>query len=250
LERELRRLFRSMDFVARHPALKRAAPEAERFAQIYQQLGLAWEFLALQCPHRGGWRKTREGKFACKVCGLIRGAREGWLLLPRDGVKRIGRRAMPTSTRTFPNRKAATVVKDAIDFHGARLEVEVLNPHRSQARWFRKHDWTIAPDRLVRLAEGGVEVRLDTHTLSVEVRKHKRGEMPPYSHFVWELPRRLLKRFPVMLQFDKRRRFTGLVIFKPADEGKRGKQEHPDRRQQRKRSRPQPAKAKPQGSQR
>ena len=42
-----------------------------------------------------------------------------------------------------------------------------------------------------------------------------RGEMPPYSHFVWELPRKLLKHFPVMLQFDKRRRFTGLVIFKP-----------------------------------
>jgi len=42
-----------------------------------------------------------------------------------------------------------------------------------------------------------------------------RGEMPPYSHFVSELPRKLLKNFPVMLQFDKRRRFTGLVIFKP-----------------------------------
>ena len=76
LKRELRRLFRSMDFVSRHPALKRAGAEAERFAEIYRQLGLAWELLALQCRHRGGWRKTREGKSACKVCGLIRGARE------------------------------------------------------------------------------------------------------------------------------------------------------------------------------
>ena len=102
LKRKLRRLFRSMDYVSRHPALKRTGPEAERLAEIYQQLGLAWEFLALQCRHRSGWRKTREGKFACKVCGLIRGASEWWLLLPRDGKKRIGHRAMPTSKRTFP----------------------------------------------------------------------------------------------------------------------------------------------------
>jgi hypothetical protein len=247
LKRELRRLFRSMDFVSRHPALKRAGPEAERLAEIYQQLGLAWEFLALQCRHRGGWRETRAGKSACKVCGLIRGARESWFLLPREGKKRVGYWAMPTSKGTFPNRKAATVVNDAIDFHGARLQVEVLNEHRSQSRWFRKHDWTIAADRLVRLEEGGVEVRFDTCMVSVEVRKHKRGAMPPYSHFAWELPRKLLRRFPVMLQFDKRRRFTGLVVFKPLDEGNRGKQKHLDRRQRTKRRSPRPAPGVPHG---
>jgi hypothetical protein len=111
-----------MDFVSRHPALKRAGPEAERLAEVYQQLGLAWEFLALQCHHRSGWRKTCEAK------------------------------------------------------------------------------------------------------VSVEVRKHKRGEMPPYSHFVWELPRKLLRHFPVILQFDKRRRFTGLAIFKPQNKLPRGRQ--------------------------
>ena len=57
----------------------------------------------------------------------------------------------------------------------------------------------------------------------MELRKHKRGEMPPYSHWVCELPRKLLKRFPVMLQFDKRRRFIGLVIFKPQNNLSRGK---------------------------
>ena len=215
LQPDLRRLFHSMDFVARHPALKRDTVEARRWAEIYQQLGLAWEFLALQCSHRGGWRKLRDGKSACKVCGLIRGTREQWLLLPRDGKKTIGCRAQPNSKRTFPNRKAATVVNNTIDFHGAKLNVEVLNPHRSGPRWFRKHDWTIAADRLVRLEEGGIDVCFDSHLVTVELRKHKRGEMPPYSHFVWELPRKLLKKFPVMLQFDKRRRFTGLVIFKP-----------------------------------
>jgi hypothetical protein len=75
LKRDLRRLFRSMDFVSQHPALKREDREAKRFAEIYQQLGLAWEFLAMQCRHRSGWCKSHEGKFVCKVCGLIRGAK-------------------------------------------------------------------------------------------------------------------------------------------------------------------------------
>ncbi len=215
LRRDLRRLFRSMDFVARHPALKRDTPEGRRMAEVYQQLGLAWEFLALQCKHRGGWRKLREGKSACKVCGLIHGVKEPWLLLPREGKKTVGRRATPNSKRTFPNRRAATVVNDTIDFHGAKLNVEVLNPHRSSMRFFRKHDWTIAADRLVRLEEDGVKVRFDSSMIDVELRKHRRGEMPPYSAFVNELPRKLLKNFPVMLQYDQRRRFTGLIIFKP-----------------------------------
>jgi hypothetical protein len=215
LQGDLRRLLRSMDFVSQHPALKRDTREARRFAEIYQQLGLAWEFLALQCTHRAGWRKVRDGKTACKVCGLIRGAKEQWLLLPRDGKKVLGRRALPNSKRTFPNRKAGTVVNDTIEFHGAKLNVEVLNPHRSGSRWLRGRDWTIAADRLVRLDEGGVEVRFDSHFVGVKLKKHKRGEMPPYSHFVWELPRKFLKKFPVMLEFDQRRRFTGLLIFKP-----------------------------------
>jgi hypothetical protein len=46
----------------------------------------------------------------------------------------------------------------------------------------------------------------------------------PYSHFVWELPRKLLRHFPVMLQFDKRRHFIGLAIFKPQNKLARGRQ--------------------------
>jgi len=91
LKRDLNQLFRSMDFVSRHPSLKRDSAQARRFAEIYQQLGLAWEFLALQCAHKSGWRKLREGKSACKICGTVRGAKEHWFLLPRDESK-IARR--------------------------------------------------------------------------------------------------------------------------------------------------------------
>ena len=65
--------------------------------------------------------------------------------------------------------------------------------------------------------------------VEVELRKHKLGEMPPYSAFVSELPRKLLRDFPVILQFDKRRRLTGLVIFKPQKQLSVGKKRQRDR---------------------
>ena len=77
-----------MDFVSQHPALKRDTAEARRFAEIYQQLGLAWEFLALQCNHRGSWRKLKDGESACKICGTIRGVKEQWRLLPHKAAGR------------------------------------------------------------------------------------------------------------------------------------------------------------------
>ena len=104
--------------------------------------------------------------------------------------------------------------QDAVTFHGAKLEVEVLNRHRSSWRFFRKHDWAIAEDRLVRLEEAGIEVRFDSHLIRLELRKRGRGEMPPYSGFVSELPRKLLKNFPVLLQFDKRRQYVESVIHR------------------------------------
>jgi hypothetical protein len=69
LKHEFRRLFRGMDFVSRHPAGKRDTVEARRFAEIYQQLGLAGEFLALQCDHPAGWKRTREKKRVCEIRG-------------------------------------------------------------------------------------------------------------------------------------------------------------------------------------
>jgi hypothetical protein len=32
-------------------------------------------------------------------------------------------------------------------------------------------------------------------------------------HFVWELPRKFLKNFPVMLQLNQRRQFTGVIAL-------------------------------------
>jgi hypothetical protein len=42
-----------MDQVAKHPALARSTRSAlsGMLGEVYQQLGLAWEFLGLQCRH-------------------------------------------------------------------------------------------------------------------------------------------------------------------------------------------------------
>jgi hypothetical protein len=175
LLRELRRLFRSMDFVSRRPALEKDDATADRFAEIYQQLGLAWEFLAQQCRHWTGFRKTRDGRAKCGICGTFKDTVQSSMLLPGRGPKRIGRRLMPDSDETFANKKSAMLLDDAVDFHGAKLRVIVQNAYRTKL--LGRMDITIAADRMIRLEEGGVECRLDTHMVRLRVapRKKRRG---------------------------------------------------------------------------
>ena len=212
----LRGLFRSMDFVSRHPALEKGGAEGERFAEIYQQLGLAWEFLAGQCGHWDGFSKTRGGRRKCKICGSFEDAVESAVRWPNPGRKRIGMRSMPDSGATFANKKAATLIDDEIEFHGAKLRVTVQNAYRTKL--LGRMDITIAADRMVRLAEGEVECRLDAHTVSLRVARRKKGEAPLRAAFPWELSRAQLKRFPVLLESDEDGQFAGVTIFKPTRE--------------------------------
>lgn len=226
LRREMRRLQRSMDFASRHPALDKPGKEGRALAEVYQQLGRAWELLALQCRHRSGWRKLRGGKRACKICGTLKDAKETWLLLPRTGTKVVGRMTRPTTQRILPTRKAATVVKDAISFHGARLSVEVLNPHRW--RLSPGKDWTIAADRLVELHESDIACKLDEHTASLRIGSHRRDADLHFA-YLSEHSRKALAKLPLILvEYDRRGRFAGLVIFRvpkrtTASRGKRGR---------------------------
>jgi hypothetical protein len=214
LKRDLRRLFRSMDFVSRHPALREGRDQGAKLTEVYQQLGLAWEFLGLQCRHWDGYRRIAEGRQACRICGQIKGTDERWVLLPREGRKVVGRKCVPTSRRIFANKKSARVLADTIEFHGAKLSVEVQNAHRSSL--FRLgNDVSVASDRIVRLREDGIECSFDTSLVSIELRGRRAKRGLPYSAFPWELPRRKLKAFPVLLEYDRRGRFVGLTIFKP-----------------------------------
>lgn len=52
IEKDLKSLFKSMNFVSRNFLSKNIGKKKlQMYFNIYQQLGLAWEFLGLQCEH-------------------------------------------------------------------------------------------------------------------------------------------------------------------------------------------------------
>jgi hypothetical protein len=68
LKKQLSALFKNMDFFSNNflDSEKIAKKEFQVFFNIYQELGLAWEFLGLQCKHWDGYEETRDKKEACK----------------------------------------------------------------------------------------------------------------------------------------------------------------------------------------
>ena len=209
------RLRRSMDFASKSPS--RLKPSVGKLcaplANIYQQLCLAWEFLGLQCRHWDGFEKAMNGNLICKICGKVKNRNESWLLLPNNGRKFVGHRLLPTSKKTFSSQKKARLLFDSIYFHGAKLKVEVQNAFYSSL-FGKKRDITIAADRLVKLSEGEIECDFSTHTIHIGL-SEKPPKMPlPYGAFPWELSRKQLKKFPIVLEHDRQGRFVGLTLFR------------------------------------
>jgi hypothetical protein len=220
---ELRRLFHSMDFISRRYLSQggRREKEVQTYYNIYQQLGVAWEFLALQCRHWDGYRRLRSGQQACRICGKIKETLEHWVLLPTSKPARMGAKRFPNSRRTFPTRQRAMIDSGHIRFHGATLSVHVHNAYKSHLLR-GKHAINVAADRIVHLREGDVECWVDSNLVHVRWKKafHKGKELP-YGAFPSELPKRILKHFPVLLEYDKNHNLVGVNILKPAHTPKR-----------------------------
>jgi len=218
IKQELRRLFRSMDVISRRYLSQggRRAKDVQTYHNIYQQLGVAWEFLALQCRHWDGYRRLRSGQQACRICGKIKGTQERWMLLPTGKPARIGSKRFPNLGRTFPTRRRAMIDCGHVHFHGATLSVEVHNAYKS--RLLRgKHAINIAADRIVRLREGDVECWVDSNVVHVQWKNaFPKGKGLPYSAFAEELPKRILEKFPVLFEYDKSHNLVGVNILKAA----------------------------------
>ncbi len=216
LKKELKSLFRSMDYVSDNFLNKEGINDKEReiFANIYQQLGMAWEFLGLQCKHWDGYKKTRDRKEVCKICGKVRDIGETHILLPVKGHKKIGKKKTPDSKKTFRTKKEAKILYDSIDFHGSHLKVDVHNSYKSKL--FKKElDINMAAERIVRLKESGIECSIDQHTINIRISpKKEKGSKPDYGNFVFELRKKDLKHFPVMFKFDDNFKFSGLTILR------------------------------------
>lgn len=126
--------------------------------------------------------------------------------------KVIGRKDRPNSRKTFPDRKAATIVFDTLNFHGAKLTVDVHNMYRS--RLFPELHMDIAAERSVTLEEDGIECSVDSHFATIRLRKHKRGEQPPYGAFIWELPKQALKKFPILIEYTPHGELAGVSVLR------------------------------------
>ena len=214
IKKELKNLFKSLDFVSDNflNNKKVRKKDFQTYFNIYQQLGIAWEFLSLQCKHWDGYKTTRDKKEVCKICGKVKGAGEDYYLLPKECPKKIGLRVVPNSKKTFPTKVKATIVNDTVNFHGAIVYVDVTNSYKSSLL-NKKHEITIAADRIVTLKERGIECWVDQHLISIKLNKKKSGKII-YGGFPWEIKRKHLKNFPVIFDFDRKYRLLGLTILR------------------------------------
>ena len=203
LKKELNKLFLSMNYIADNYLSKRkiTSKKAEVFYAIYQQLGLLWEFLGCLCKHWDGYRKKGD-KFLCKICGKVKGTRESHYLLPAIGEKVIGRMVGPGKDKLKKiSKKEAEIVNDTIKFHGAKLNVSVFNGYISRLDKIGK-EINIAADRVVTLKEDRLIVEISKYIASMKIRGREK-QMPIYGGFLWELPKKILKRVPIILFYDR-----------------------------------------------
>lgn len=211
IKKELKSLFRSMDFVSDNFLNKEgiSKKESQIYFNIYQQLGTAWEYYGLQCEHWDGYKNIRDKKEACKICGKIKGVNDIFYLLPREGRKKIGRKLKPNSKKTFNNKKNAKIICDAIDFHGASLNIDVHNSYKLSLLE-KNSKINMAAERIVTLKESDIECHIDQHFIYIKKHIGKKK----YGGFPWEIKRKDLKNFPVIFDFDEKYQFLGLTILR------------------------------------
>lgn len=214
LKKDIENLFKSMDFISENFLSKEdiSKKEMQIYFNIYQQLSIVWELLGLQCKHWEGFKKTKDKKEVCKICGKVKGVDNLYYLFPIKGVKQLGIKLKPNSKKTFETKKEAQIVSDVINFYGALVNVEVFNSYKSN---LLGNKISIAGDRIVKVQEDGVECQIDRNLVKIELNKAKKKKRkPPYGGFPWEIKKEKLKNFPVIFEYDDDYRFLGLTIFK------------------------------------
>ena len=216
IKKELKSIFKSMDYICTNFLNKDKISNKDHgiFFNIYQQLGLAWDFLAYQCNHWEGYKKIEDNKEACEICGKIKGVEEHHYILPRVGRKKIGAKLKPNSKKTFENKKKAKIINDTIEFYGTLLNIDVHNSYKSKL-FGKKHDINMAAERIVTLKESGVECSIDEHLIHIKInKKGKKIGKEKYGGFPWEIKKKDLKNFPIIFDFDENYQFLGLSILR------------------------------------
>ena len=215
VKKELKHLFKSMDFVSNNFLNKEDISKGDLriYFNIYQQLGLAWEFLGLLCKHWDGYKKVKDRKRVCNVCGKVKGADNFYYLFPKKGFKKIGKMLKTNSKKIFNNKDEAEILNDTIEFHGALLNIDVHNSYRSNLLK-GKGGISIAAERIVRLKERGIKCHIDDHLIYIELdNKGRKIGKETYGGFPWEIKGNKLRNFPVIFDFDENYKLLGLTIL-------------------------------------
>ncbi len=214
IKEQLGTLFQSMDFVSNNflDSEKMGKKESQIFFNIYQQLGLAWEYLGLQCKHWDGYKRTRDKKKTCKICGKVKGADDFHILLSQKGPKKLGVKLKPNSKKTFETKNDAKIVNDTINFYGALINIDVHNSYKSSV--FGK-GINMAAERIVNVIEENIECHINQHLVYIRLcDKDREARKKRYGGFPWEIKKKNLKHFPVIFDFDERYNFFGLTILR------------------------------------
>ena len=179
IRKDLKQIYQSMDFVSKHfkKTKHKQKVDIKKYYTIYQQLGLAWEFLGLQCQHWDGYKKAKEGIKTCKICGKVKGVDDIYYLLPKHGPKILGTGLKPNSKKIFKNKKAATILNDSINFFGATLSIDIHNAYKSKLGK-GKYKINMADERIVRLEERGIECYLDNHLIHIKLNNEMTKTVP------------------------------------------------------------------------
>ncbi len=204
-----------MDFISNNFLNKKDISKSkfQLYFNIYQQLGLAWEFLGLQCKHWDGYKKIKKGEKVCRICGKLKDASDSYCLIPEKGFKEIGKMLKPNSNKIFNNKDEAEILNDTIKFHGALLNIDVHNSYKSNLLK-GKNEINIAPERIISLKERDIKCYIDNHLVSIELpNKRRKIGKEIYSGFPWEIKRGKLRNFPVIFDFDKKYKLLGLSIL-------------------------------------
>jgi len=99
------------------------------------------------------------------------------------------------------SKKEAEIVNDTIKFHGAKLNVAVFKEYASKFGKLDK-EINVAADRVVTLEENGLVVDISEYITGIKTKRFKEGGRI-YGGFLWELPKKILRKMPIILSYDK-----------------------------------------------
>lgn len=92
------------------------------------------------------------------------------------------------------------------------MNVSVSNGYISKLDKLGK-EINVAADRAITLQEDKLIVEISKYIASMKI-EGRGKQMPIYGGFLWELPKKILKRMPVMLSHDKHGKLIELELFR------------------------------------